>query len=319
LPSSIDVQEIANIMLQVRGVKRVKQLKAGTPPEPPGVKPIQIQEGYVPRLEPAILKPQESYSIKVELEGGVKWQVDAKAVWARIQELETGMRKSIAYAARSTQAMSYHQLPAGQYRNVEEYFSIQHQFPVVYGLSKYGIANGLLEGIQLASRVERQARVQQLKAYLLFFEQLLANYLSQLSHVADLFSLEESLHQSYFYQPLAHQPPRTSEPQKIVDVLVQSTAGSQRNLSRYLVCVVDIHGKIVFVTRRMPKLTQAQELRQQIIESGQHSHNYRANANSAGEVQLALHNTAGDFLAMGQERFPSVATARAAAERWTSS
>ncbi len=317
LPSSIDVQEIANIMLQVRGVKRVKQLKAGTPPEPPGVKPIHIQEGHVPRLEPAILKPQESYSIKVELEGGVKWQVDAKAVWARIQELETGMRNSIAYADRSTLAMSYHQLPAGQYRNVEEYFSIQHQFPVVYGLSKYGIANGLLEGIQLASRVERQARVQQLKAYLLFFEQLLANYLSQLSHVADLFSLEENLHQSYFYQPLAHQPPRTSEPQKIVDVLVQSTAGSQRNLSRYLVCVVDIHGKIVFVTRRMPKLTQAQELRQQIIESGQHSHNYRANANSAGEVQLALHNAAGDFLAMGQERFPSVATARAAADRWT--
>jgi hypothetical protein len=337
LKRTVEAQEIVNIILQVPGVKQVKHLRTSSPPGAPSASSIQIKPGCVPRLDPPILKlPRESYTISIELEGGVKWQVDSKAVWARIQELEAQMRNIIAYAARSSQAISYRRLPAGEYKAVEDYVSIQHQFPVVYGLSKYGIADSLVEGTlspartsawdpqaskpqaQLAqnSKTERQARVQQLKAYLLFFEQLLANYLSQLAHVGELFSLDDRLHQSYFYQPLVHHPPRPSDPQKITDLLVQQPASAARNLSHYLVCIADPSGKIVFVSNRIEKRGQAEELRSRLIESGQHRQNYRFRKSAENEYQLILHAAAGTFLAAGQERFATSEAARTAAERW---
>jgi uncharacterized protein YegP (UPF0339 family) len=318
LKCTVDAQEIVNIILRAPGVKRVKQLKASSPPDPPSDAPIKIKEGYVPRLDPPILKPQDSYTICIELEGNVKWHVDSKAVWAKIQELEADMRNNMAYAARSFQAMKYLRVPRGEYKDVESYSSIQHQFPVVYGLSKYGVDDKLVDGLVLGSRKERHAQVHQLKAYLLFFEQLLANYLSQLAHVGDLFSLDEELRKSYFYQSLAHHPPRPTEPQKIADVLVQQAGGTLRSLSHYLVCVVEPSGKIVFVSHRLSKLTQAQELRSKILESGQNRHNYQVKKSNGSEFHLALHTGAGDFLALGQERFSTAEAARHAAERWAS-
>jgi hypothetical protein len=336
LKRAVEEQEIVNIILRVPGVKQVKHLKACSPPGAPSAPSIRINPGCVPRLDPPILKqPQQSYTISIELEGGVKSQVDAKAVWARIQELDAQMRNSIAYAARSSQAISYRHLPAGEYKAVEDYFSIQHQFPVVYGLSRYGIAGNLTDGtlspartpawdrttskhqalLAPPSKIERQARVRQLKAYLLFFEQLLANYLSQLAHVGDLFSLDDRLRQSYFYQPLAHYPPRPSEPQKIADLLVQH-ASAARSLAYYLVCIADPSGRIVFVSNRIEKRTQAEELRGQLIASGQHRHNYRFRKTGENDYQLILHAAAGTFLAAGQERFATAEAARTAAERW---
>jgi hypothetical protein len=316
LKSTVNAQEIVNIILGVDGVKQVKHLRASSPPDTTADSPIAVKEGYVPRLDPPILQPQESYTIGVELEGGVKWHVDSKAVWAQIQELEAKMRNKIAYAARSIKAIAYLRVPEGEYKGIEDYFSIQHQFPVIYGLSKYGLADNLVQGLILRSKSERLARVQQLKAYLLFFEQLLANYLSQLAHLGGFFSLDDQLRQTYFYQPLAHYPAWPSEPPKIGDILVQHRASPARNLSHYLVCIADPSGRIVFVSNRLASLTEAQELRSRMIESGQERHNYRFRKINGNEYQLVLHSPAGDFLATGQEHFATADAAKSAANRW---
>lgn len=319
---SIDVQEIAHIMLDVPGVKRVKKLKAGAPGALHTGGSIRIEEGHVPRLDPPILQPQPSYSISVEREGGFKCQVDPRAVWVKIQELEANMRNNISFAARSLQASSYRQVPQGRDRRIEDYLSIQHQFPVVYGVGKYGIQRSLLEGDGLGFQsngmqvnAQREARVRQLKAYLLFFEQPMADYLSQLGHVAHLFSLDEQLHSTYFYQPVAHQPERLSDPPKIIDVLGRQAA-PPRSRAHYLACVVDQRGEIVFVTRRLSSEHEAHEMRRRIVEAGQHHRHYRASMTAGKEVQLTLYDHAGHFLALGQERFTSMETARAGAERW---
>ncbi|MBZ5522859.1 MAG: hypothetical protein LAP21_11530 [Acidobacteriia bacterium] len=320
---SINVQEIAHIMLHVQGVKRVKHLKAGAPGELSSkIKTIQIREGHVPRLDPPILKPQPSYSIAIELEGGFKCQVDPRAVWAKIQELEASMRNNISYAARSLQANSYLQVPQGRNRHIEDYLSIQHQFPAVYGLGKYGIQGSLLEGDGLGfqssgmqSNSLHEARVRQLKAYLLFFEQPMADYLAQLAHVAHLFSLEEQPHSTYFHQEVAHEPARPSDPPNILDVLAQHAA-APRSRAHYLTYVVDPRGEIVFVTRRLAGESEAREMRQRIIDAGRHSRHYRTSMTAGNEVQLALHDHAGTFLALGQERFTSAAAAREGTERW---
>jgi hypothetical protein len=88
--------------------------------------------------------------------------------------------------------------PEGTYYNFREYFSIQHNFPLNYGINKFGLAE--------SEPVKRKIQAKQLKAYLLVFEQLLANYLGQLSHLKDLYSIDESVDHTYFSQPLSDIP-----------------------------------------------------------------------------------------------------------------
>jgi hypothetical protein len=324
---SIEVQEIAHIILQTPGVKRVKHLRAGTAddkgnfvnPKATSSGSIKILPGHLPRLYPKILEPQPSYSIGVELEGEFKCRVDTRAVSVRIQAMDMAMHNRIAYAAVSLQASSYLKVPVGEFRNVADYFSLQHQFPTVYGLSKYGAANKVMEGLELVAKPDdRAARVRQLRAYLLFFEQPLADYLAQLANVGHLFSLDEGLEHSYFYQPLAHHPPRPSDPEQITEVLVQPTSAVPKSTAHYVVWVLGQRGEIVFATPSLASHTEAERIRLQILENGQNKYNYLASATAPNRVHLALHNATGTFLALGHERFTSIAHAHAAAARWSS-
>jgi uncharacterized protein len=76
-------------------------------------------------------------------------------------------------------------IPEGKFRNITNYFPIQNDFPLTYGIGPAGLP-------QHAS-AERQAQAMQHKAYLLFFEQLLTDYLAQLANIRKLFSYEYSV------------------------------------------------------------------------------------------------------------------------------
>jgi hypothetical protein len=84
-------------------------------------------------------------------------------------------------------------VPEGEWRNVGEYEPMQNELPGTYCVGRIRVP---------ASDPVRQAQSRQLKAYLLFFDQLLANYLAQLSHVGDLFSWRSSAATTYFTQPV---------------------------------------------------------------------------------------------------------------------
>lgn len=83
-------------------------------------------------------------------------------------------------------------IPLGRYRNPESYRSFQAHFPATYGISEFGLPPG--------ATPQRAAQALQFKAWLLFFDQMMANYQSQLAHVRDLFSTQPELAQSYFSQ-----------------------------------------------------------------------------------------------------------------------
>lgn len=74
--------------------------------------------------------------------------------------------------------------PRGRDRNVGRYRSILHQFPACYGVGE--------AGLPLFASPQRRAEAKQLKAYLMFFDQLLANGFAQLANVAALFSFAPS-------------------------------------------------------------------------------------------------------------------------------
>lgn len=82
--------------------------------------------------------------------------------------------------------------PEGKNRKVETYYSLQHHFPKIYGIGE--------EGLPQNASPERQAQAKQLKAYLFFFEQILANNFSQLAHIPELFSVNGNATNTYFEQ-----------------------------------------------------------------------------------------------------------------------
>ncbi len=89
-------------------------------------------------------------------------------------------------------------VPEGTYRNVSEYFTIQNEFPLTYGVGDKGIPGVITN--------KRIAQAKQLKGYLLFFDQLLANYLAQLSNIQALFSINKKIDKTYFYKVLYNLP-----------------------------------------------------------------------------------------------------------------
>jgi hypothetical protein len=87
------------------------------------------------------------------------------------------------------------EMPKGSYHDLKDYLSIQYEFPMTYGIGEAGLPE--------SSSNERKAQAKQLKAYLMFFDQLLANMFSQLANGKELFSINTSVNQTYFAQYLS--------------------------------------------------------------------------------------------------------------------
>ena len=81
-------------------------------------------------------------------------------------------------------------VPQGKYYQLNNYYPLQYSLPLTYGVG--------YEGLPSTASVQRQAQAKQLKAYLLFYEQLLVNYLEQLANVKELFALDTGVDKTYF-------------------------------------------------------------------------------------------------------------------------
>ena len=84
--------------------------------------------------------------------------------------------------------------PAGTGAPLSGYTSVQDQFPAVYGIGAYGLPSG--------AGAARQAQARQLKGYLMVFDQLMADYFSQLAFVRQLFSVTAGGERTYAWQSL---------------------------------------------------------------------------------------------------------------------
>ncbi len=81
----------------------------------------------------------------------------------------------------------------GRSRDTISYRPVQYDLPAVYGVGEAGLPPH--------ADVQRKAQQRQLKGYLLFFEQLLADFFAQLTHANELFSVGD-IKQTYFAQYL---------------------------------------------------------------------------------------------------------------------
>lgn len=87
-------------------------------------------------------------------------------------------------------------LPVGRRRALSSYWSVQNDFPSVYGIGAYGLPQ--------SAGSERIMQAQQLKGFLFPFEQLMANYLENLQALPTLFSARDAGNATYFERQLTN-------------------------------------------------------------------------------------------------------------------
>lgn len=105
-------------------------------------------------------------------------------------------RKEIVQAEKDAQEQAKYnmeiEIPNGDFLGTSETTTIQNDFPETYGIGRVGLPP--------RADTARKAKAKQLKGYLLFFDQILANYFTHLSKVKDLLSVNGHLSKTYFAQ-----------------------------------------------------------------------------------------------------------------------
>lgn len=185
--SEIDVMELIKTAASATGVLTVQKLSINGSGEG-NSKPFMLEKNSFPWLQAT------SFTDAINLYAGqYKLLFQKKDFLALYHKSENKNHFQRKVSLHEPYTPSLHR---GTYRNLGKYVSIQHNFPHIYGLGE--------RGVHPNESKQRKARVKQLKAYLLFFEQVLANFLAQLASVSEYFSTEihEGKERSYQYGTL---------------------------------------------------------------------------------------------------------------------
>lgn len=124
-------------------------------------------------------------------------------------------------------------VPVGKFRNPDDYYPTQYSLPSAYGIGP--------AGLPLNATALRRAQARQLKAYLLFFEQILGNAFAQIAHTADLFSLDPGVEHTYFvklfsipgYDEIIKEPDKTVLAAKLA-ALMETEPEFHKRRNRFL-------------------------------------------------------------------------------------
>lgn len=138
--------------------------------------------------------PHLSYSkSRINLfRNGISVPYDWQQVLARVAQLKDEyLNGSLGYGDDLA-------LPDAENIAVADYYPIQEDLPLVYGVGSAGLPE--------SATVARRAQALQLQGYMLFFEQLTAGLASQLGHLNSFFSADPDIDRTIFNQPLPQLP-----------------------------------------------------------------------------------------------------------------
>ncbi len=112
--------------------------------------------------------------------------INSKKVNEYIEQLDADEKAEQAKAAENREI----EVPQGRYLDTGDTTTIQNDFPETYGIGEVGLSS--------QAGIVRKSQAKQLKAYLLFFDQILATYFAHLEKVKDLLSVDNQLRKTYF-------------------------------------------------------------------------------------------------------------------------
>ena len=186
LRQSIQLSDVMHQVLTVEGVKDILEIQLNAISESKSSSTrnnnwiIEILPDRQPTLD--ILE-----SRMILYKNGVPLQPHMNLVKARFDKLMD------AHIQQNEQIKTEDlEFDTGSYRNVDEYRSIQDHFPKCYGISHWGLPED--------ASAQRKFQAKQLKGYLYFFDQIMADFLGQLANINKIFSPDPGIDRTYFTQ-----------------------------------------------------------------------------------------------------------------------
>ncbi|MBC7862880.1 MAG: hypothetical protein IAF38_07885, partial [Bacteroidia bacterium] len=176
---SIHVSDLINIIMDIPGVIAVKNIQIANIPldnidniPSKSVKwclQLAFDKNYVPRLS-------IDRSTITFLKDLIPFKANEPRMRAILEDITKEQRKQKLHDITLDLPV-----PQGTFRSIEDYRSVQEEFPLVYGIGSPGLPANATE--------MRRAQARQLKGFMMFFDQLLVDFLAQLANVKDLFSM----------------------------------------------------------------------------------------------------------------------------------
>jgi len=177
LKTEVHTSDLYNIIMSIPGVKTVTHLQItnyldGEPQTEGELWCLKLGGAYSLHLGKGSNKKIHFYK------NGLLFFADTDQVELLIKTLQAEHSKPKIQGSENDLPV-----PQGTYRNLTEYSSIQNDFPEVYKTGRNGVV--------ASDSAQRVAQAKQLKAFLLFFDQLLVNFYGQLDLAKDLLSLDQ--------------------------------------------------------------------------------------------------------------------------------
>jgi hypothetical protein len=217
LRTEVRLSDIISIVMDVPGVRAVRELLIAPEKKPGDLTPVEnrwvvpVETGKQPTLNP--LKSRIVY-----------YKRNMPVVPAPVAALPPEPDSAATFEDIT--------IPEARVRGLSAFTSFQRDFPALYGL----IGNPLPDNVSARRRI----LAAQLKAYLQFFDQVMANYCAQLTHLGELFATAEDPNAptpTYFAQIVSDEPEYlalygTATPAAIADHLGASLETADERLER---------------------------------------------------------------------------------------
>jgi len=183
LRTMLYTSDVINLVMDIPGVKSIKNF----------VFARYDDSGYITETEPWSMSVSFNHQPRLYVEGtkvlvfknGLPFLADANELSDTLQVVK-GRHTQPKFSVLENDLP----VPHGNYYDLQSYFAVQNSLPLTYGTGVDGLSDSATD--------LRKAQAKQLKAYLLFFEQLLVNYLSQLANIKELFAIDNTVTQTYF-------------------------------------------------------------------------------------------------------------------------
>ena len=190
LRTEVRLSDIYRIIMEIDGVKLVKRIAFGFCGcnEPSSVVANKIYNDnkwllcVQPGSKPVLCENNSSFSFYKDV---IPVELKKLEAQADLNQLRQAWQDNV-----ESKTIVDLPIPEGDYRDIAHYETLQNQFPENYGISPVGLPD--------TATTEQRSLALQLKAYLLFFDQVLANYFAQLSNARILLTADDSVRKTYF-------------------------------------------------------------------------------------------------------------------------
>ncbi|OEJ98587.1 hypothetical protein A8C32_05140 [Flavivirga aquatica] len=183
----IEVSEIIKIISKIPGVVNINDFCLNYVDPTTKEQHIIKERLQVPKNTTARVRFPLSNEKLIFENSGVSFQPDLKETKKQLAFIQALDASKFKAASNSLNNIA---IPQGTMQDIGYHYPIRKQFPEIYGIGDRGIGHG--------ATPLRQAQVKQLQAYLLPFDQLIINFLSQLCNIYTLYDVHNNEDASYF-------------------------------------------------------------------------------------------------------------------------